>query len=43
MDQSKSKKKFDISYMITKEKLAFTKVQLICELEERHGVGLGVG
>ena len=35
--------KFDISYMIAKEKLAFTKMKPICELEESHGVNLGVG
>ncbi len=29
--------------MIAKEKLAFTKMKPICELEERHGVDLGVG
>ena len=41
MDQyTRVKKKFDISYMIANEKLAFTK---ICELEERHGVDLGAG
>ena len=27
--------------MITKEKLAFTKMKPICELEERHGADLG--
>ena len=27
--------------MIAKEKLAFTKMKPICELEERHGVDLG--
>ena len=48
MDQStreKTKKKFDIilSYMIAKEKLTFTKMKPICELEERHGVDLGAG
>ena len=32
-----------ISYMIAKEKLMFTKMKLICELEENHGVNLGVG
>ena len=36
-------KKFDISYMIVKEKLAFTKMKLICELEESHSVNLEVG
>ena len=36
-------KKFDISYMIAKEKLAFTKMKSICELEEMHGVDLGAG
>ncbi len=29
--------------MIAKEKLAFTKMKPICELEERHGVSLGAG
>ena len=41
--QDKIKKKFDISYMIAKEKMAFTKMKPICELEERHGVNLGAG
>ena len=36
-------KKVDISYMIAKEKLAFTKMKTICELEESHGVNLRVG
>ena len=36
-------KKFDISHMIAKEKLAFAKMKPICELEERHGVDLRVG
>ena len=36
-------KKFDISYMTAKEKLAFTKMKPICELEESNGVNLGVG
>ena len=29
--------------MIAKEKLAFTKMKPLCELEERHGVDLGQG
>ena len=29
--------------MIAKEKLGFSKMKSICELEERHGVDLGVG
>ena len=33
-------KKCEISYMIAKE--AFTKMKPICELEESHGVNLGV-
>ena len=36
-------KKFDISYIIAKEKLAFTKMNPIWELEESCGVNLGVG
>lgn len=41
--KTKIKKKFDITYLIAKEKLAFTKMAPICELEERHGVDLGAG
>ena len=37
------KRKFDVAYMIAKEKLAFTKMKPLCELEERHGVDLGQG
>jgi hypothetical protein len=29
--------------VIAKGKMAFTKMKPICELEERHGVNLGVG
>ena len=36
-------KKFYISYMIAKEKLAFTKMKPICELEESLGVNLEMG
>ena len=36
-------KTFDLSYMIAKEKLTFTKMKPIWELEESHGVNLGVG
>ena len=37
------KRKFDISYFISKENLAFTKMQPLCELLERQGVDLGQG
>ena len=37
------KRKFDIAYMIVKEKMAFTKMQPLCNLEERHGIKLGSG
>ena len=45
MDQSTlaKTKKFDMSYVIGKEKLVFTKMKPIWELEESHGVNLGVG
>ena len=36
-------RKFDIAYMIAKEKMAFTKMKSVCDLEERHGVSLGTG
>ena len=35
------KRKFDIAYFIAKEKVAFTKMKLLCDLEEWHGVDLG--
>ena len=41
MDETTRKaieKKFDIAYMIAKEKMAFTKMKSVCDLEERHGV-----
>ena len=41
--REKTKRKFDMAYLIAKEKLAFTKMAPICELEERHSVDLGVG
>ena len=41
--REKTKKKFDIAYMMAKEKLAFAKMKCICELEERHGVDLAGG
>ena len=41
--RDKTKRKFDVAYLIAKEKLPFTKMASICELEERHGVGLGTG
>ena len=37
------KRKFDMAYMIAKEKLPFTKMIPICELEEHHEVQLGQG
>ena len=38
---TKIKQNFETAYMITKEKLAFTKIKPICELNERHGADLG--
>ena len=37
------KRKFDIAYFIAKEKLSFTKMKPLCDLQERHGVNLGTG
>ena len=34
-------RKFDIAYVLAKEKLPFRKYPAICELEEHHGVKLG--
>lgn len=37
------KKKFEVAFTIAKNNLALTKMKPICELEERHGVNLGLG
>ncbi len=37
---TKIKRKFETTYVIAKEKLAFAKMKPICELEERHGANL---
>lgn len=45
MDESSEampKRKFDIAYFIVKEKLAFTKMKPLCDLQEWHGVDIGV-
>ncbi len=36
-------KKFEIAYMMAKEKLSFIKMKPFCMLEEHHGVNLGYG
>ena len=36
-------RKFEIAYVICKEKMAFTKMAPLCTLEEQHGVDLGSG
>ena len=41
--QETLKRKFDVAFFIAKEKLAFTKMKPLCDLEERHGVTLGNG
>lgn len=44
MDESvekQTKKKFVVAYMIAKEGMAFTKMNSLCQLQERHGVRLG--
>ena len=40
---SKLKCKFEVAYCIWKEGLAFTKMPVMCELEEKQGVNLRVG
>lgn len=40
---SKMKRKFEIAFMLCKERLAFTKMEAICEHDEKHGVDLGTG
>ena len=37
------KKKFDLTYFLCKENLAFNKMSSLCELEEKHSVDLGSG
>ena len=40
-DLQKTKKKFDIAYLIAKEELPMTKYAAIIDLEKKHGVDLG--
>jgi len=39
--RQKLKRKFEISYMMVKENLAFKKVKPLSDIEERHGVEIG--
>ena len=44
MDESvekQTKKKLDVAYTIAKEGMAFTKMNSLCQLQERHGARLG--
>ena len=41
--EEKLKRKFDIAFFISKENMAFAKMGVLCQLEERHGVDLGQG
>ena len=41
LTRTRLKRKFDISYLIAKEKMSFKKMKLLCDLEERHGVDIG--
>ena len=38
LTRARLKQKFDIAYLIAKEKMSFKKMKLLCELEERHEV-----
>ena len=39
--EGKLKHKFDIAFFISKENVAFAKMGVLCDLEERHGVACG--
>ena len=39
--EQRLKKKFDIAYFICKQRLAFSKMGPLCELQARHGVDIG--
>ena len=41
LEKSELRVKFDLAYLIAKEKLAFSKYPKLCELEARHGVSIG--
>ena len=41
--KARTKCQFEIAYTVAKEKLAFSKMESLYELEELHGVGLGPG
>jgi len=41
IDRTRMRKKFDVSYLMAKESIAFEKFASLGELESRHGVELG--
>ena len=41
-DHEKTKKMFDLAYLIAKEELPMTKYAAIIDLEKKHGVDLGI-
>ena len=41
--EKRLRRKFEIAYFLCKENMPFTKMEVICQLEESHGVDLGLG
>ena len=41
LTSARLKRKFEIAYLIAKEKMSFKKMKTLCDLEERHGVDIG--
>ena len=41
LTRARLKRKFEIAYLIAKEKMSFKKMKTLCDLEERHGVDIG--
>ena len=41
LTRARLKRKFEIAYLIAKEKMPFKKMKSLCDLEERHGVDVG--
>ena len=41
-EKARLKHKFDVAYLVAMESMSFLKYPVICELERKHGVDIGV-
>jgi len=41
-EKARLRRKFDIAYLVATESMSFLKYPVICELEKKHGLDIGV-